>query len=359
MSTPNLFRHAPSELSQDAFLCWLLEWADKSNEAANAALHRIARQFVQELWRCGRPGESLPEGFSTVTVKRQVDKVDIVVKIDDKSLIAIEDKVHSDEHDNQLVRYREAIQDHEEFRGRTIALVYLKTGDESRYVAAERAGYGVYPRAKLLQLLDQGRKEGVTSDIYRDYTAYLQELDAVVRSFDKTEFAKWRKDEPNANQWEKRGYAWIGFFQELQGRLDRAEWGEINNPQGLAWGLWWKGTGDLYLMLLEAELLFKVSVKEQTEQTEQEKRKEREERWQSAHEAIKKAAGELHLPVKRPARRRLGADMTVAILEGDYRATDSNGLLDLEGTLKNLKQVEDVLELTAKRLPKSPTASRE
>lgn len=337
MSTPNLFRHAPSELSQDAFLCWLLEWADKSNEAANPALHRIARQFVQELWTCGRPGETL-QNFSTVTVERQVDRVDIVVKIDDKSLIAIEDKVHSGEHDNQLVRYREAIEARKP--SSTIALVYLKTGDESRYAAAESAGYGVYPRAKLLQLLDQGRKEGVTSDIYCDYNSHLQRLEDEVRAYETTPVAKWAKGEP----------CWIGFFQQLQGHLDRAEWGAINNPQGLSWGLWWKGTGDLYLMLLEAELLFKVTVKEPAE---------RAERWQSAHEAIKKAADELHLPVHRPARRRLGADMTVAILEGDYRAADSNGVICVEGTLKNLKQAEAVLMRAAELLPKSQTASRE
>ena len=28
-SKPNLFKYAVSELTQDAFLCWLLEWADE------------------------------------------------------------------------------------------------------------------------------------------------------------------------------------------------------------------------------------------------------------------------------------------------------------------------------------------
>ena len=28
---PNLFKYATSELSQDAFICWLLEWAKPQN----------------------------------------------------------------------------------------------------------------------------------------------------------------------------------------------------------------------------------------------------------------------------------------------------------------------------------------
>lgn len=336
MSTPNLFRHAPSELSQDAFLCWLLEWADKSNEAANAALHRIARQFVEDLWDCGRPGESRLKDFSTVTVERQVDKVDFVVKLDEESLIAIEDKVHSGEHDNQLVRYRKAIEARNP--GATIALVYLKTGDESRYVAAESAGYGVYPRAKLLQLLDRGRKDGVTSDIYCDFNAHLQRLEDEVRAYETTPVAKWAMGER----------CWVGFFQELQGRLDRAEWGAINNPQGECWCLWWYGHENLYLALHEGELRFKATA---------ESGADRRAVWEAAHRAVMESAGELKL--KRPKRQRDGADMTVAILEGDYRAADSNGVICVEGTLKNLKQAEAVLMRAAELLPKSQTASRE
>ena len=32
MTTPNLFKFATSELSQDAFICWLLSWAKKDYE---------------------------------------------------------------------------------------------------------------------------------------------------------------------------------------------------------------------------------------------------------------------------------------------------------------------------------------
>lgn len=48
---PNLFHFATSELSQDAFICWLLSWADPKCEANDASLHRLAVVFLGKLLR--------------------------------------------------------------------------------------------------------------------------------------------------------------------------------------------------------------------------------------------------------------------------------------------------------------------
>ena len=39
MSRPNLFKFATSELSQDAFICWLLSSASPENKEEDAKLH--------------------------------------------------------------------------------------------------------------------------------------------------------------------------------------------------------------------------------------------------------------------------------------------------------------------------------
>ena len=39
---PNLFTYATAELLQDAFLCWLLAWADPSYRATDPTLHGVA-----------------------------------------------------------------------------------------------------------------------------------------------------------------------------------------------------------------------------------------------------------------------------------------------------------------------------
>jgi hypothetical protein len=43
---PNLFDYATSELSQDAFVCWLAAWADPGCRAANEPLHAGRTAFV-------------------------------------------------------------------------------------------------------------------------------------------------------------------------------------------------------------------------------------------------------------------------------------------------------------------------
>ena len=50
MQQPNLFSFATSELSQDAFLCWFLSWADSKYEKLDASLHHCARGFISAIF---------------------------------------------------------------------------------------------------------------------------------------------------------------------------------------------------------------------------------------------------------------------------------------------------------------------
>jgi hypothetical protein len=49
MPAPNLFSHATKELSQDAFLCWLLDWANKAYAQTDPQMHRAGRMFLNAL----------------------------------------------------------------------------------------------------------------------------------------------------------------------------------------------------------------------------------------------------------------------------------------------------------------------
>jgi hypothetical protein len=51
MQPPNLFDFATSELSQDAFICWLASWADPSYRDDDEALHATA--FLDRLLETG------------------------------------------------------------------------------------------------------------------------------------------------------------------------------------------------------------------------------------------------------------------------------------------------------------------
>jgi hypothetical protein len=49
MNEPNIFNFATSELSQDAFIAWLLTWANKEYEGIDKNLHACATDFVRQL----------------------------------------------------------------------------------------------------------------------------------------------------------------------------------------------------------------------------------------------------------------------------------------------------------------------
>ena len=50
MKTPNLFRYASSELSQDAIICYIIEWAKSENKGHNTKLHNLAIEFLNSLF---------------------------------------------------------------------------------------------------------------------------------------------------------------------------------------------------------------------------------------------------------------------------------------------------------------------
>jgi hypothetical protein len=68
MARPNLFDFATSELSQDAFFCWLLAWADARYSEQDPALHRTGRSLLNAL--LAKHGEKLNE-TSSVDIKQQ------------------------------------------------------------------------------------------------------------------------------------------------------------------------------------------------------------------------------------------------------------------------------------------------
>ena len=70
---PNLFRFATSELSQDAFICWLISWGDPQYEKTHEALHGTALSLLNRFLDLA--GVPKPIGYSSVEVGQQVEKI--------------------------------------------------------------------------------------------------------------------------------------------------------------------------------------------------------------------------------------------------------------------------------------------
>lgn len=127
----NIFEYATKELSQDAFLCWSINWI---TEGENHPLYKYGKEILDLFL-----GNEKLEKYNNVKVYTQYAHIDILVlfkdiKGDSHALI-IEDKTNTSEHKNQMLRYKEKIAQNissdynlKEYKNPQIHLVYIKTG---------------------------------------------------------------------------------------------------------------------------------------------------------------------------------------------------------------------------------------
>ncbi len=305
-SRPNLFRHATSELSQDAFLCWLLEWADIDCRPFDPELHRVARCFLESLLQTA---DASLEPDARVVVHKQLKSADVVAEIGERLVLVIEDKVHTGNHSDQLRRYREVLKEH--FRGRELVCVYLKTGDQSSYADVKSKGWAVFHRADMLKAL-RGNNE-ISHDVFREFVAYLEYLEALTERYRTVPPCKWERSDS----------AYKGLFLALQHKLKTGDWGFVPNPSGGFIGFWWgwcKADGcRLYLQLEDESFVAKIAVDDKSRQSQL-----RDLWWPQLVDSLE------HF--KRPKRLGHGSTMTLAIFDGDYRSKGEDGLLDLDAT---------------------------
>lgn len=119
MKPPNLFNFATSELSQDAFLCWLVSWAHREQRTNDAALHETAVALLNRL--LALHGIPAPAAYESLEVQRQHRGIDILVP------------------------------------------VFLKTGDQSTYQAVKAAGFARW--TGFFMALQKRLGEGEWADI--------------------------------------------------------------------------------------------------------------------------------------------------------------------------------------------------
>lgn len=321
MTTPNIFEFATSELSQDAFICWLLSWADERNESNDYALHQTGKRFLDSLFDATNGRVPRPSGYSRIEVKKQYKRIDVLVLVNEDTAVIIEDKTDTKNHSGQLRRYLEEVET--TISRQHIAAIYLKTGDQASYEDVERAGYSVFRRADLLLVMDEGRNHGVTNDVFTDFHDYLLGIDQAVDSYREKPIAEW--------DWR----CWTGFFLELQKQLGDGKWDYVPNPGGGFMGFWWHWRTNKYLQLDEGKLCFKIEVEEESEQS----RKRNE--W---HHTLINNCEDLELSVSKPSRFGKGTWMTVAVLDEGYRRTDASGILDVDATVSVLRKAEQFLD---------------
>ena len=163
----NLFSFATSELSQDAFICWCLNWINYPNEN----LYPMAKDIFSNLL------EEKDLKNEKIEILRQYKKIDILVILkNSKKAYIIEDKTYTSEHSEQIKRYRETIKNDFKEEINDIKTVYFKTGfwfsddyktanDESKVIKIDRENF--------LGILKQYRGK---NQILDDYCEYFEEV---------------------------------------------------------------------------------------------------------------------------------------------------------------------------------------
>lgn len=217
----NLFKWATSELSQDAFLCWLLSFAKNEHENEDRTLSKCAKDLLKLM---------IPdcEKIQVTSIKRQYENIDVLVVVNDIYNIIIEDKTFTSEHGNQINRYKETLIK----EGREdIICVYLKIVEQS--YEEESADINI-TRKDLLKIFTKYSNE-ITNAIFLDYLSYLISIDSDVNSYKVAPINEWRK---------KFNHAYKGFFthliEEKYVNISRGYgWKYVSNPKGGFWGLWW------------------------------------------------------------------------------------------------------------------------
>ena len=225
---PNLFNYATSELSQDAFLCWLIAYADEEYKENHPLMHRAGREFLKA---CGI------ENFQRFTIHRQYCRADVVIIFDKpedgvaEQILVIENKLRvinvaqfESQIAAQLDRYVKDIKKKDNPKS-IVGVFYIlheQAGIENE-LRGKLANYRVIQRAQMLEILSPSFGKGAHG-ILQNYYLYIKWISDHVKDFATVDPKDWG--------W----YRWLGFYKELEKQLQAIEpespWCYVPPPPG-------------------------------------------------------------------------------------------------------------------------------
>lgn len=221
----NLFSYATNELSQDAFLCWLLSFAVKGCNK-DAALKSCAQEFL-------RIFTNIPENediYLSEPPQRQYKHIDILLTVNNRYKVIIEDKTYTSEHNDQLKIYWDTVRADFSFEEIVdVYGVYFKTGYQSDLSAVEKAGYLYFGRDDILSIL-QKYADTIQNDIFQDYYAHLESFAQAAGTYSKLPIREWG--------WQQVYEFYEACKKELSYTNMGMQYGYVHNPSGGLDAMW-------------------------------------------------------------------------------------------------------------------------
>ena len=325
METPNIFNYATSELSQDAFILWFLDWANPENAKSDKSLCETAQAFVRLLL------DKADLEISSVDCKKQEHHIDVFAVINNHYALIVEDKTNTSEHDNQINRYSEWVKKQKDYSNLELHCVYYKTGNESKHkLNSLQSKYASDLQDRFFRIIGKEDVLNILKDtkspnaILLDYIGRIKHLLELTNAFIKGSYKDWK--------WE----TWQGFYMALEDKLSNGDWGYVSNPSGGFLGFWWHWcplkndpTIELYLQFEQDKLCVKVYSKSETRPL------------LSWTDQIVKFAKNESLHITAPSRRRIGRTMTLAVVELDYLFDVP---LNIDATIGKLHEIEKFID---------------
>jgi hypothetical protein len=325
---PNIFDIATKELSQDAFITWLLLYSDNKYSETDNNLHNCGKKFVLELLKKQMP--NFDEQIVKVNAGRQWENIDVWAEINDKYLIIIEDKTYSSHHSNQLERYKKTAEEWCIKNNYEIPIcIYLKTGNESQSSLNEilKIGYSIFNRVDFINLLIQFKD--TQNNIFLDFLERITRIEKANNEFESKLIGEW-----NSNDWQ-------GFFQFVEKGMNIINWGFVNNPNGgfwnavLNWEYW--DIYPAYVQIEEGKLCFKIST--HPEELDLPENITRGEVRNQLHNLIMSKSKEYNLTsIRKPDRFGSGNYMTVAIVDRQNWLGKDDEIIDKNNIIQTLEK---------------------
>ena len=215
MRSTNLFSWATRELSQDAFICWLMSFTLKENHGKNPALESCAMDLIHRI-----PG--LETASEVSYIERQSYNIDVLLTVG-YCYVIIEDKTSTETHEGQISSYKQALMNYTDMPPEKIKsvlytiLIQPDTGDDIDYV---------FTLERLIEIM-LPYKSASNSDVFTYYVEHPE------KKADDIDFTKYP-----ISEW--YGETYRAFFEHLKKESLVSEDCEYRYvPIGDFIGAWW------------------------------------------------------------------------------------------------------------------------
>lgn len=205
----NIFKFITKEISHDAFICWLINWINIPENSENKEIINFAKKFIGQIVEPSE-NEDLKAVLKKDTLKVNIYKqfkrkfnkedyvaIDILVVIENKYVIIIEDKINTGIHDNQIIRYKNGLMELSEngmlsdinisdLKEKNIITCYYKMFEELKKDTYEitKMVNKVFKCCDMLGLLNTFANLEKYQYLY-DYYKYLNEMELCLKNIEE------------------------------------------------------------------------------------------------------------------------------------------------------------------------------